>query len=69
MTSGERLANGMMASSRFLNSGLNSRVIASSSSPSRFDRLKPIAALARSDAPALVVMIRITFWKSTFLPL
>ena len=34
------------------------------SSPSRFDLWKPKAALARSCAPALVVMIRITLRKS-----
>ena len=45
------------------------RLIASVSSPSRLERLKPIGALARSEAPALVVMIRMTLRKSTDLPL
>jgi hypothetical protein len=61
--------NGMMASRRLRNSGVNSRLIASESSPSRFDEPKPMAALAMSDAPALVVMIRITLRKSIDLPL
>ena len=46
-----------------------SRLIASRSSPSRLVRVKPYAALAMSEAPALVVMIRITLRKSTCLPL
>ena len=59
----------MVASSRLRNSGVNMRLMASVSSPSRLVRPKPIGALARSDAPALVVMIRITLRKSTDLPL
>ena len=43
--------------------------MASLSSPSRTVRPKPIAALARSDAPALVVMMTMTLRKSTCLPL
>jgi len=59
----------MVASRRLRNSGVNKRLIASESSPSRFDLVKPKADLARSAAPALVVMIRMTFLKSTVLPL
>ncbi len=58
-----------MASSRFRNSGANNLLIASVSSPWRFERVKPNAALAISAAPAFVVMIRITLRKSTVLPL
>ena len=45
ITSGGRLANATTASRRLRNSGVNSRLIASVSSPSRFDRLKPIGGL------------------------
>ena len=44
-TSGGRCAKVMIASSRLRNSGVNSRLIASSSSPSRLVRLKPIGRL------------------------
>src|SRR5277367_6201280 len=68
MTSCGNRENGTIASSRLRNSGENSRLIASVSSPSRFERWKPNAALAMSCAPALVVMIRITLRKSICLP-
>ena len=69
-TSGGRSPNGTIASSRLRNSGVNRRLIASSSSPvalrlAEADR-RPCA---RSAAPALVVMIRMTLRKSTCLPL
>jgi hypothetical protein len=67
--SGGRWLKPMTASSRLRNSGVNMRVIASMSSPSRTELPKPNAALARSAAPALVVMIKITLRKSTVLPL
>ena len=69
MTSGGRPAKAMTASRRLRNSGVNMRLMASVSSPSRLVRPKPIGGLAMSDAPALVVMIRITLRKSTDLPL
>ena len=69
MISGGRPAKAMTASRRLRNSGVNMRLIASVSSPSRLARPKPIGALARSDAPAFVVMIRMTLRKSTDLPL
>ena len=69
MTSCERCAKVMVASSRLRNSGVNIRVIASVSSPSRLVRVKPKADFAMSEAPALVVMIRMTLRKSTCLPL
>ena len=59
----------MIASSRLRNSGVNIRLIASSSSPTRAVRSNPMAGFAMSAAPALVVMIRMTFRKSTLLPL
>ena len=67
--SGVRPAKAIVASSRLRNSGVNRRLIASSSSPSRPSRPKPIASFAMSEAPALVVMIRMTLRKSTVLPL
>jgi len=67
--SGVSPAKGTMASSRLRNSGVNMRLIASSSSPTRTVAPKPIADLAISAAPALVVMIRMTLRKSTVLPL
>ncbi len=69
IVSGVSAAKEITASSRLRNSGVKSRLIASSSSPTRTSLPKPIAALARSAAPALVVMIRITLRKSTLLPL
>ncbi len=44
MTSGGRWLKGTMASSRLRNSGANMRLIASTSSPSRLLRVKPIGA-------------------------
>src|SRR6516225_5558953 len=64
MISGDRCAKVMIASSRLRNSGANRQMIASMSSPSRLVRVKPNAARAISEAPALVVMIRITWRKS-----
>ncbi|MNX96487.1 hypothetical protein D3C86_1288040 [compost metagenome] len=58
-----------MASRRLRNSGANRRWMALSSSPSTLPRPKPMEARALSAAPALVVMIRMTFLKSTFLPM
>ncbi len=46
ITSGGRPANGMTASRRLRNSGVNMRLMASVSSPSRFDALKPIGGVA-----------------------
>ena len=69
MISGDKPENGTIASRRLRNSGVNSFVTASVSSPSRFKRLKPIGGLAMSEAPAFVVMIRTTLRKSTDLPL
>ena len=69
MTVAGRWPNGTIASSRLRNSGANSRLIASTSSPSRLVRVKPKAARAMSAAPAFVVMIRITLRKSICLPL
>ena len=60
----------MTASSRLRNSGVNRRLIASVSSPSRSVLWpKPITGRLMSDAPALVVMIRMMLRKSTVLPL
>jgi len=59
----------MIASSRFLNSGVNMRLIASISSPILTDGVKPICVRASDSAPALVVMTMHTFLKSAFLPL
>ena len=59
----------MIESNRFLNSGENSLSIAIVSSSSLKDFPKPIAAFACSAAPAFVVIIIITFLKSTDLPL
>ena len=69
MISGARALNGIIASRRLRNSGVNRRLIASLSSPERCERSKPMAGLARSAAPAFVVMIKITLRKSTDLPL
>ena len=69
MTSGDSAENGMMLSSRLRNSGVNMRLIASMSSPTRAARSNPIAGFAMSEAPAFVVMIRITLRKSTVFPL
>ena len=59
----------IVASKRFLNSGVKVRSIAAVSSPSLLSRPNPIAALACSVAPAFDVIIRMTFLKSTDLPL
>ena len=69
MVSGLRRLKATIASRRLRNSGVNIRLIASTSSPIRVSWPKPIAGFAMSAAPAFVVMIRITFRKSTVLPL
>ena len=46
IVSGDSAANEIIASSRLRNSGVNSRLIASSSSPVRMSLPKPIAGLA-----------------------
>ena len=64
-----QMAEGTTASRRLRNSGANRRLTASLSSRSRFARVKPMGVRARSAAPALVVMIRMTLRKSIVLPL
>ena len=56
-------ANGITASRRLRNSGVNIFSMASASAPSRLSRLKPMAFFDSSCAPALVVMIKMTFRK------
>ena len=67
--SGDKLEKAIVASSRFLNSGENILLIASVSSPVLSVLANPMASLARSAAPAFVVMISITLRKSIFFPL
>ncbi len=66
--SGGRPLKWIDASRRLRNSGENKRLIASSFSSSFRPRPKPMPWRAASAAPALVVMIKMTFLKSTFLP-
>ena len=69
MISFERPAKAIIASSRLRNSGENILFIASVSSPERCVLPKPTASFAKSEAPAFVVMIKMTFLKSTVFPL
>ena len=57
------------ASSRLRNSGVNMRLIASISSPSLVDGVKPICVRASDSAPALVVITMQTLRKSALRPL
>ena len=58
-----------IASNRFLNSGVNKRLISIISSPASLELVNPMVDLFKASAPALVVMISITFLKSALRPL
>ncbi len=68
IVSSSRGAKGMVASRRLRNSGEKIRLIASVSSPLLCGGLKPMLARCISNAPALLVMIRITCRKSVERP-
>ena len=62
-------ANETVASRRFRNSGENKRLISACSSPACLALVKPMLDLDRFSAPALVVMMIVTFLKSALRPL